>query len=326
MMFNRRNQILAALVVVQLVFTAIVFWPRSTQAEGGPIFSDITTDDIVALQVADNNGKQVQLEKQAGAWVLPEADNFPARSDKVSALLEKVLKLKDNRLVTQTEASHKRLQVATDDFVRRLEFRTQDGKAHVLYLGSSPTMSSLHFRLAGQDKVYLTNELSSFDASPQASAYIDTQLINQAAADITQMTVENAQGKLTFVRDENGDWVVQELAPDQPTDSTQLSALIGRITSLSMLRPLSKQPDPSYGLDQPQAVLRWTLHPADGDAQDFELQIGAKDPTNNDYFVKFSGSPYYVQVAPFAVEDFVNKAASDFALQPTPEPDVTPAP
>ncbi|NOZ49167.1 MAG: DUF4340 domain-containing protein [Chloroflexi bacterium] len=324
MMFNRRNQVLAALVVLQLLLVAVVFWPRSTQAVGGPIFTDITTDDIVAIQVADNTGNQVQLQKQAGAWVLPTADNFPARADKVSALLEKLLKLQNNRLVTQTAASHKRLQVAADDFVRRVEFRSQDGTSHVLYLGSSPTMSSMHFRLDGQNEVYLTNELSSFDASPQASAYIDAQLISQAAADITQVTVENAQGKMTFGRDENGDWVVQELGPDQPTDSAQLSSLITRLTSLSMLQPLGTQPDASYGLDQPQAVLRWTLHPADADAQDFELQIGAKDAADNGYFVKFSGSPYYVQVAPFAVEDFVTKAAADFILAPTPEPQATP--
>lgn len=323
-MFNRRNQILVALVVVQLLLVAVVFWPHSTQAIGGPIFPDISSDDIVALQVADNSGKQIQLEKKAGAWVIPTADDFPARDDKVSSLLEKLLKLQNNRLVTQTAASHKRLQVAADDFVRRVEFRTQDGNSYVLYLGSSPTMSSLHFRLDGQDEVYLTNELSSFAASPQASAYIDAQVISQAAADITQMTVQNPQGQMTFRRDENGDWVVQELGPDQSTDSTQLSSLITRLTSLSMIQPLGKEADPSYGLNPPQAVVHWTLQPADGEAQDFELQIGVKDD-NNDYIVKFSDSPYYVVVAPYAVESFVTKSASDFVVQPTPEPQATPS-
>jgi septal ring-binding cell division protein DamX len=264
------------------------------------------------------------LEKKAGTWVIPDADDFPARADKISPLLEKLLKLQNNRLITQTAASHKRLQVANDDFVRRVEFRTQDGSSHVLYLGSSPTMGSTHFRLAGQDEVYLTGDLNSYAVSPQASAYIDTQLISQTAADIKQMTVQNPQGQMTFTRDEKDDWVVQELGPDQPTDSTQLSSLITRLTSLSMIRPLGKEAKPDYGLNPPQAVVQWTLQPSDGEAQDFELQIGVKDD-NNDYIVKFSGSPYYVVVTSFAVEDFVSKTPTDFVLQPTPEPQATPS-
>lgn len=322
-MFNRRNQILVALAVLQLALVAVVFWPRGSQAQGGPVYADLNKDDIVYLQVAGNDGKQITLEKKAGAWVLPDADDFPARSDLVDALLDKLLALQNTRLVTQTAASHKRLQVAADDFVRRVEFRTQDGDSHALYLGTSPSMGSVHFRLDGQNEVFLTNALSSFDASPQASSYIDTQIISQAAADIKEMHVQNAQGGMTFVRDENGDWQVQELGGEQPSDSNKLSGLITRLSSLSMIRPLGKQAKPEYGLDPAATVIRWTLQPQDGEAQEFELQIGAKD-ANNDYPVKFSGSPYYALVAPFAVEDFVTKGPADFVLQPTPTPAPTP--
>lgn len=52
------------------------------------------------------------------------------------------------------------------------------------------------------------------------------------------------------------------------------------------------------------------------------VRVGAQNPDDESYAVKSSESPYYVQVAGYAVQDLVDKTRDDFLeLPPTPTPE-----
>jgi hypothetical protein len=336
-MRKRHNQILAGVLAVQIILSVVVFWPRSVATGAGePIFPDLAADDVVALSIADADGNTVVLQKTVGDWALPEADDYPATADKVTSLLENIVGLATGRLVTQTDASHERLQVASDDFLRRIRFETADGAEHTLYLGSSPSYGATHFRVDGQNEVYLAADISVWDTNATADSWINPLYLSVTQADVTQITLENANGKLTFVKEEaeeeeedenaegGGAWTMRGLKADETLDEAQVTTVLRQAASVNVTEPLGKEALAEYGMDEPQAVV--TLETAE---KTVTLQVGAKDPDGDSYVVKSSESPYYVRVSGFSLNSLVENARDDFLQEPptpTPAPAPTPTP
>ena len=320
---KRHNQILAAVLVVQIVLSVVVFWPKSqASAESEPLFGDLETGDIVALTITDADDNRVTLRQAAGDWVLLDADDYPAQADKITPLREKIAGLTTGRLVTRTDASHKRLQVHPGDFVRRIDFETTDGTEQTVYLGSSPRYGTIHFRVDGQSEVYLTSDVTTYDANATAGSWVDTTYLNVIQDDVTGMTLENGNGTFTFTREgaagaADGTWTMEGLAADETLDEARVSTLLRNATLVNMVRPLGKADQPTYGMDEPSAVV--TLRTGD---KTVTLRVGAKDPDDNSYAVISSESPYYVRVAEYSVKDLVENTRDDLLkVEPTPTPE-----
>lgn len=312
---KRHHQILAGILAIQIILSVIVFWPRSAATgQSEPLFPDLKADDIVTLAITDAEGKSITLRKVTGNWVLPEADDYPAQADKITPLLEDIAGLTTVRLVTRTAASHKQLQVAPDDFQRRIEFETTDGEKQAFYLGSSPSYGATHFRRADRNETYLTNEITTWEASATAASWIDTVYLSVSQEDVTKMTLQNGNGTFVFTKDEEDKWSMAGLAEDETLDDVKVGAAVRQATSVTMVRPLGKQEQATYGMDAPQAVV--TLETAE---KTVTLRVGAQDPDDNSYVVISSESPYYVRVSEYGVKDLVEKARDDF-LQPPPTP------
>lgn len=312
---KRHHQILAAVLVVQVILSVVVFWPRpaATAAEE-PLFPDLTADDVVALTVVNAAGDTVILEKVDGEWVLPEADNYPVLSERVTSLLEKIAGLTTGRLVTQTEASHRRLQVASDEYQRRVDLELANGTRHTLYLGSSPRFGVTHVRVAGQNETYLSDEIAAMDAGATASAWIDTAYVNVPQEEVVSVTLENEQGTFVFTRDEEGNWTLAGLEAEEALDQAAVSALVRQATRVTMVTPLGTEEAPEYGLDDPQAVV--TIETTGGAV---DLTVGGSGDEENTYVVHSSGADYYVLASETAVGSLVGSAREDF-LTETPPP------
>jgi hypothetical protein len=318
-MNKRYNQILVGILVIQIVVSVIVLWPRPTSAvESEPLFPALVNgngaSEIVALTITDNEGNTTTLRRVTGNWVLPDADDYPAQESKITALLEKIVVLDTSRLVTRTDASHKRLQVDEDDFMRRIEFETGDGTRHTLYLGSSPRYGATHFRLDAQSETFLTNEITTWDTNGTPSSWVDTTYLNIPQDQITKWTLENANGTFIFTKDEEGNWTMDGLAEDETLAETRVTAALRQAVFLNLTIPLGKENLATYGMDEPQAVA--TIETAD---QVVTLRVGAQDPDDNSYTVISSESPYYVQVSEFSVQNLVENTRDDFLeVPPTP--------
>jgi YD repeat-containing protein len=317
---NRRNQILSAVLVVQIVVGALVFWPRSTTSAGsGPLFADFKAADVVNLTISDANGEHITLARNGDNWVLPEAGDYPADSTKIAPLLNKVESLKTNRLVTQTDASHKRLKVASDDFDRLIEVKLQDGTSHKLYLGSTAGVSTTHIRADDQSEVYLASNLSSWDVNTQASAWIDTLYFTVPQTATVALTLQNQNGTFEFEK-EGDNWTMKGLAGDEKLNVNNVTTLVSQATAVQMVSPIGKESQDSFGLDAPLAVV--TLKTKEGDQEKtYTLKIGAKSDDGNSYVASSSESPYYVRVAEYLEKSFGEKNRDDFLqLPPTPTP------
>ena len=166
---SRTNQILSAVLALQIVLAAVIFWPRpaASIAGGEKLFPGLEAEQVVRLTVSDAEGNQIELAKGAEGWVLPEADDYATEGTKVPDFLTQIVEIRTNRLVTQTPGSHKRLKVASEDYQRLVEFELADGTTHELYLGTSPSYKVTHVRADGQDKAAVEKRVRRALASAQ---------------------------------------------------------------------------------------------------------------------------------------------------------------
>jgi hypothetical protein len=322
---NRQNQILSMMLVVQLALTAFIFWPRTAATAGGSLFAGLEADTIVKLTVSDATGQHIQLAKGPSGWVLPQADDYPTQADKVPALLTKLAALKTNRLVTQTSASHKRLKVADQDYERLIEFELADGTRHKLYLGVSAGYQNVHVRADSNNEVYLASGLSAADAAAEASGWVDTRYFSAPQDQIVALTLENKNGRLEFEKNDAGAWTMKGLAAGEMVNENNIKSLVSRAATINLLQPLGKTGQDAYGLQSPNAVVTLQTRDANGAVKSYTLQVGAQDDKDNSFVMISSESPYYVRVANFTAQDFVQKARQDF-IQAPPTPSPAPAP
>jgi len=313
---NKLNQILIAILVLQVGLAVYAFWPQTRVQAGGPLLPGFAAADVVGLIIQDNDNRLV-LSKSGADWVLTEADDFPADGEKITPVLEKLEGIQTNRLVTQTEASHTRLKVAPADFNRLIEIELKNGSRHQLYLGSSAGAGATHVRLDDQPEVYLTGEVASFDANTQASAWIDTIYYTVPQTATVALTLQNANG--TFEFEKVGEsWTMKGLAADETFNESALTSLLNQVSSVQMTAPVGREEQPSFGLDVPQAIV--SLKTRTGNQEDtYTFRVGARSENGSGFIAGSSESPYYVQVAEFTGTNLIDKTRDDFLAQPPAE-------
>jgi hypothetical protein len=137
--------------------------------------------------------------------------------------------------------------------------------------------------------------------------------------EIVAFTLENQNGTFEFQK-EGEEWTMAGLAEDETLNASSVTSLLSRATSLRMLRPLGTEPQPSYGMDAPGAVLVLHTRSPEGTETTYMLHVGGRGQDNS-YIVKSSDSPYYVLVAEYTAQDWVEKDREGFLeLPPTPAP------
>ena len=316
-MMTKRNQILAAILAAQIVLAVVLFWPRSaTQAGAQALLPDLEPSAITALTVQDPDGAELTLRQESGVWVLPNADSFPVKADKIQTTLEKLTGVDKGTLVTKTESSHRALQVSAEDFARRVTVAS-GGETYLLYLGSSPSYGATHVRLDGQAETYLAQDLSSWDITAQVASWIDPVYVNLDTATISRVSITNANGELVLLRDSaDQPWTVVGLEPaeGQTVNQPEIDGLVRAAGVVRMNKPLGKSDSSAYGMDTPAATI---IVEHEGGA--ITLLIGAQDPVDLSYVVKATSSPYYVGVSEYAVKSLV-EASPETLVQDIPEP------
>ncbi|MDQ1300517.1 MAG: hypothetical protein QG637_435 [Chloroflexota bacterium] len=323
---TRLHQILIGLLAVQLILVGLIFFlPKPGQAAATPLLGATKAEEITSLTIRDDKGTSIKLAKGAAGWILPDAGDFAADSAKITPVTVKLAALKAGRSVAQNEANFKRLQVADETFQRKVEIGTAGGGAFTLYLGSSAGGRATHVRLAGQNDVFIAADLAPFDVDADAASWINASYVEVAQADVTSLTLQNAQGQFVFEKNAQGQWTMQGLAAGEQFSANNFTTALTYASSLRMTRPLGKTDQPAYGMAQPAAVVTLKTK-KDNQEKTITLTIGAKDAGDSTYIVKSSESPYYVKVADYSVNELVTRGKVNFLQQPTPAPGATATP
>ena len=301
------NKILAGLLALQVVVLVVVFWPRSSDADGGKLFPGLQAVNVTAVTISDSEGRSIRLARTPFGCVLPEADDYPCEENRLPDFLTRVEDITKTSLVAETKASHARLKVAGDDFERLIELETAEGERHRFYLGTSPRTGSGHVRADEQDRVYLAPALSAAVSPVDAGFWVDPAYVKVNADQVTSFALDNTQGAFRLEKNDEEGWVVAGGEDDRALDQEKVTSLVGRLASLRLLRPLGKGEPEGYGLGEPVSQITIGTQAGGGNGDEIVLHIGAKFEDESAFVVKSSESSYYVLVADVAVADVIEQ-------------------
>lgn len=319
---DRRNQILALLLVIQIALVGWFFFrPTGSTAAAGKLLPDLQAANVNGLTVQEKD-KSVKLAKSGDNWVLPDNGDFPVEAVKVTDLISKLLTIDTGRLVASNASSYNRLKVADDDYVKRIELTTADGKTQTLLIGTAPNARATNVRLGGTEPVYLASQINAFEISTDISGWINTVYVQAPQDQMQSVSISNANGTIAFTKVNTTTWTLADLTGSELFNSNNFSTIQSRLNSMQMVEPLGRESKPEYGLDKPSAVVTVTLQAPGEELQTLTLQVGAKDADAKNYYAKSSASEYYAKIATFTLDQFVTDTRDRY-LQPPPTPEAS---
>lgn len=323
---NRTQKILAGVLVLQIVLAAIVLWPKPAQTAAAPILGAIKQEDITDLTVSDNAGLSYHLQRTGEGWVLADRGNYPAIGETVDSLIENLLKIDTARLVSQTAESHRQLKVAEDEFERKVVIKTADGKEQTLLLGTMSGMAANNIRLLPGNEVYLARDVSAYGINMSFSSWAINKLVEADSAKVTAVNLVNGNGEFDFKRIDASNWEMTNLPAGEQFNNGAMTNILIRAASFSFYDVIGTKDTmkPEYGLTNPAGVL--TVKIEDDNPRTVKILLGAPAPDGQNYYGTADDSNYIVLVNKSMAEHFLLKKLTDFVVQPTAVPTVSPTP
>lgn len=309
---NKTQKILLIGLGFQVALIAIVFLlQRPATAQNNLIFPDLKLESVSAIEISDSSGNTVSLRKQGQNWVLPMHADFPVNSENVQQLVEKLAIMRDNRLVTRSETSHDRLKISDQNFERKVEIEV-NGKREVIFFGTSPVTSNIHFRLDGNSEVFLTNAVSSSQLNTAISGWVNTVLFQIPSESVKKIAISNQEGLFSFEPSEGSDWTSERLDEGTQFDQSKWSSLLSGFTNVRFVEPVSKTELSEYGFSTPSAEMVIEFTQENGEITTETLLIGSQDEIGN-YYTKWTGSDYIFLISSFNAERFINLGVDDYS-------------
>ena len=277
----------AMLLLQALLVVGIFAWHQSNQpqAEARPL---LTTglDEIDKLVISDTN-TTVTLQKVNGTWQLPDLQQLPMDTQKLTDLFDK---LKGTRLtwpVATTASSHERFEVSDKKFQRRIELYKGDKKTEGLLLGTSPGFKKVHLRRQGADEVYAV-QLNSFEFAVAANDWLKKDLLAVANPQAIIATSYSLQKK-------GDNW--EFTGASEEADNTRVVELGNAFNSLQVTEVASNLPEGEKH--------RFTVR---GNNGEYQYEFVKAD---NNYFVKRNDKPQVFKLSQYEYERIVKPTKAD---------------
>jgi Domain of unknown function (DUF4340) len=167
---------LTSLLLIQLLLAAALLWNSQREArlnQPKPLLS-IDWQAVDSISIEDKSSG-VYIEKSEEQWRLSR-EQLPASNDKVNELLGSLEKLHTGWPVATTSNSHKRFDVAEDEFIRRVQLYRDGEVLGELFFGSAPGLRQSHVRRKDDDSIY-TVDIDTLDMLPSSRPWFDTELL-----------------------------------------------------------------------------------------------------------------------------------------------------
>src|ERR1051326_6489038 len=201
---DRTQRWLAWGLGIQIVLLAILHPPfaRRTASASEPLLPALASLAPRMLEIAAADGGSVTLVRGSGGWSLGKPPGYPVLGDKVDQLLRTLRGLTAGRPVASSRRSHAALKVAGDEFERRLRVWEGPGRDPrvELYVGSSPSPSVTHVRVAGSDRVSEVSGLAAYDLPADAGSWVERRLVELRSEDVGGLQITNRRGRFALER------------------------------------------------------------------------------------------------------------------------------
>lgn len=201
---------------------------RSVRPEGNLLALAETEVDSISIEGDENT---ITLEKNDDLWTVA-ANGLPVDPEKLNNALDTLKELQLGWAVATTDASHRQLEVADDNYQRRVVFRQGDDQLGDLYLGTSPGFRRTHARRGGEDEVYSV-AVNTYDLPDNTEGWLDRALLQVGGVTSVQIN-----GKPLSKEGDN--WAFD--GSDQ-TDQVKASELVSSFENMRVLSLFEEDDD-----------------------------------------------------------------------------------
>ncbi|WP_306547808.1 DUF4340 domain-containing protein [Desulfobulbus sp.] len=309
------------------VWTNLARHAGETQVSKGPVLN-LKAAEVNELLLEDGQGQKLALKKEADRWLLPDSGAFPADSERVQGLIDRLAGLQRGWPEATTAEASTRFKVAPDTFERKLSLRANGKDVAVVYFGISPGLRKVYLR-ADKDADIQAMPLTPNELELQVDNWIDAGILRLKPEQVTRVDLPN----LHLERTQDG-LQPADIKPDEELVKERRDALVKRLTGLSISAILGKESKPEYGLDTP--VLRYTVELEGGVKIDYlvgqppkpekpEGQAAPEDaqppqPADNSYVVKASNQEQLLRIDGWQIEELKNAARASLVRTKAQQP------
>ena len=304
---------LVALLAVQVILIAAInLNTKDIAAKAEPVaLASFEQEHIDEILIEGPDKEKVQLVKQDGQWVLPDVDHFPANTNKINQLLNKLASLQVTRPVATSESAQQRFKVSEELFERRIRLSSNGNAVAQLYLGTSPSMRLIHAREEHSDQIF-TVAMSTYEMPVELANWEDKSLLEIDKTTVTSLSVNG----ITIQRegrdkadDGAGDaddltsapnWHAADLSDDTYLDNDAVNALIDTLATLQYDSVLGQEDKPEYKLSEP--VLSLTITTDNDDTVSYT--IGKQE--SGTYVLSASSRPEYFKLASYRATSLID--------------------
>jgi hypothetical protein len=198
---KRITLILAGALAVQLALAFGLTFSGSDNAafEASEPLLAFDPKAVDAIAIDESGADPVTLKKAADGWQVPSLAGFPADSQRVGHLLDKLAGLKKGWPVATSSDAAQRFKLTDKSHERRIVLSGGGKQIATLLVGASPAMRQVYVR-NGDDGTIYSAAMAAYDASARGEEWMDRGFLGIpqdkiASISIGDVTLERKDGK-----------------------------------------------------------------------------------------------------------------------------------
>ncbi len=319
-MQNRQLKILGGIFALLLLIVLIFENPfgksedEKRSEEVKPLFPDFSIEQVSKIEILAK-GETTVLTKQNEQWVVATMDNYPADSNGVKDLLEKVVEFDNSIHVSDNPKNRAEYQVDSSGVEAKLLDTEDKTLAHLFVGKNTPGIFNGYVRVAGSNDVYVGKGYlqSTFDKGDRT--WKDRTIFKFEKGHVTHIDIVSPEETIELRLDSENKW--QLLQPITATaNQTEVENLISYYSALKTDDFADAKERIAYGLDTPISSITANLN----DGTSAKLLIGKEENEGGNIYVKRDDKDTVFMLSKSSVDRLIKK--SDTLTEKTTPPEM----
>lgn len=211
----------------------------------------------------------------SAVWKLSSHHDYPAKASEVDELLDKLAGLRSPGPAVTSQVRHGQLEVAEDQYRRKLVVETAAGTT-TLFIGKPSRARQTFVRLAGEEAVHAVNGISHTGIGVLVSGWLDPTYFQIPDSDVAYMSVRNQHGFYELRRKPDDRWeLVRDGAPYPVPAGKKFNSMAAKnwvkdATRITLVEPA----DPARAIETPLATITLRMKPKTAAPEDGDTAAG----------------------------------------------------
>lgn len=283
--------ILSGLLALQIALAVGINLVERQKAQGPTeklIKSDLSAVDRIQIQEKQS---VLTLEKIDNKWILPDREKFPASTEAVNRLLDRLKDLPKGWPVATTEDAAPKFRVGPNDFEEKITLQTNGKTLETLMIGSAAGYNKVHVRLDSKNEISAV-ELPSKELSVSTDDWINREVVELPPEEVSivelpqfTLTRKNKAAEMSY----NGKVSI--------LDASTAGEVFEYTCGVNVSDVLGRSNKPEYGLSTP--FYSYTLTEKNGKKHTYNF---GKIAGSNFYALKQPDGEFYLKVDSWFVD------------------------